>query len=172
MQNQSVSLQFIPGSQELARDPLESSNEQYSRIKNEQSMKKKQEMVDAETMISKQFQMMKESSTPISKEPNLLISGAEKQNETVMLQFVPTSTSTFEGKANLEEANPLEDWFRKHKIKINKQVLEVLNELGVHEPIDFKHLDEEDENSICALLTKIDGRKFRTALAENNVENV
>ena len=67
---------------------------------------------------------------------------------------------------NLKEANPLEPWFQKHKIKANKQVLEELGKLGVHEPQDFKHLDEEDKNNLCALWTKVDGKKFCAALKE------
>ena len=113
----------------------------------------------AEKMMA---EMMKEKTNDSTNANVFKDSGAETKNNAQKKTVLPQ-------RINLEEANPIKLWFQKHKIRTNTKVLQELTEFGVHEPMDLKHIDKEDISSICASLTKIDGKKFRAALESKEI---
>ena len=79
----------------------------------------------------------------------------------------PTVAPSAPPAIKLEEASPLVPWFQKYAIRTNAQLLQVLSDLGVNdvnESKDFEHLDEEDIENICSMLTTIGAKKFRGSL--------
>ena len=69
-----------------------------------------------------------------------------------------------------EDASPLGRWFARHKIRTNEKMWKVLDELGVEDWTDLKHLDEQDIELICKNLKKISAIKFMDLMKSDGIQ--
>ena len=59
-------------------------------------------------------------------------------------------------------------WFKTKRIKINKEALQVLIDIGVENPSDFTELDNTDIEAISDKLNKLSSKRFKAALVAAN----
>ena len=69
-----------------------------------------------------------------------------------------------------EDASPLGRWFARHKIRTSEKMWKVLDELGVEDWTDLKHLDEQDIELICKNLKKISAIKFMDLMKSDGIQ--
>ena len=58
----------------------------------------------------------------------------------------------------------LDEWFSERNIPLTDETKQILDDIGVESPSDLKELDDDDINSVCKTLKKLQAKRLKKAL--------